>query len=104
ANGLWLRQGDENQQSVIHALRVSDQGIRLDDVVVFRYGAHDKFLGRIDAHEAQLENHAWLLRDAWVSGKEGMPQHYDRYALPTTLTPDQIQESFAPPDTLSFWE
>ena len=26
ANGLWLRQGDEKQQSVIHALRVTDQG------------------------------------------------------------------------------
>ena len=34
-NGLWLRQGDEKQQSVIHALRVAEQGQHLEDMVVF---------------------------------------------------------------------
>lgn len=34
-NGLWLRQGDAQHQSVIHALRVSDQGSRLDEVIIF---------------------------------------------------------------------
>ena len=48
-NGLWLRQGDEKQQSVIHALRVADQGEHLEDVIVFLYGANDHFIGRIDA-------------------------------------------------------
>ncbi len=102
-NGLWLRQGDEDQQSVIHALRVSAQGARLEDVDVFRYGARDHFLGRIDARSAELATGAWVLRDAWVSGAEGGPKHFARYDLPTTMTPTQIQESFASPDTLSFW-
>jgi lipopolysaccharide export system permease protein len=103
-NGLWLRQGDENQQSVIHALRVADQGQHLEDVVVFRYGANDKFLGRIDAKSAQLDDRAWLLSEAYVSGPAGSPVHYQHYALPTTLTAEQIQESSASPDTLSFWD
>ena len=30
--------------------------------------------------------------------------HHDTYLLATTLTPAQIQESFASPDTLSFWD
>jgi lipopolysaccharide export system permease protein len=103
-NGLWLRQGDENQQSVIHALHVADQGVHLEDVVVFLYGAKDHFLGRVDAKTAQLESGTWMLHDAWVSGLDGAPVHHDSYKLNTTLTPAQIQESFAPPDTLSFWE
>jgi lipopolysaccharide export system permease protein len=114
-NGLWLRQvtmgpgdgptgGEEMQQSVIHALHVADQGVHLEDVVVFLYGAHDHFLGRIDAGTAQLQSGTWVLHDAWVSGLEGAPVHHDQYKLTTTLTPAQIQESFAPPDTLSFWE
>jgi lipopolysaccharide export system permease protein len=103
-NGLWLRQGDETQQSVIHALHVADQGVHLEDVVVFRYGANDHFLGRVDAKSAQLAAGTWTLTDAWVSGAEGSPVHHDAYRLVTTLTPAQIQESFAPPDTLSFWE
>lgn len=103
-NGLWLRQGDETRQSVIHALHVADQGVHLEDVVVFLYGADDHFVGRVDAKAAQLDAGTWMLHDAWVSGADGTPAHHDDYKLPTTLTPSQIQESFAPPDTLSFWE
>ena len=94
-NGLWLRQGNENQQSVIHALRVSDQGVRLADVIVFLYGAKDHVDGRIDAKNAVLSRGAWSMEDAWVSGEDGRATHYDHYNLPTTLTPAQIQESFA---------
>ena len=104
-NGLWLRQGDEKQQSVIHALRVADQGQHLDDVVVFLYAADDRFTGRIDASAGQLGAHAWTLTDAYVSGTSGGSLvHHDVYSLPTTLTPDQIQESFASPDAMSFWD
>ena len=103
-NGLWLRQGDASEQSVIHALRVEDQGVRLEDVIVFLYGAQDHFRGRIDARSASLAQGAWILNNAWVSGGEGSPMHYATYRLRTTLTPAQIQESFASPDTLSFWD
>jgi len=103
ANGLWLRQGDRRQQSVIHALTVADQGVHLDDVIVFLYGEKDHVMGRIEAKSAQLGDGAWILKNAWVSGADGIPHHYDRYPAKTTLTPSQIQESFAPPDTLSFW-
>jgi lipopolysaccharide export system permease protein len=103
SNGLWLRQGDQTAQSVIHALTVADQGVHLDDVIVFLYGANDHVMGRIDAKSAELTGGAWILSDAWVSGPDGIPKHYDRYPSKTTLTKDQIQESFAPPDTLSFW-
>jgi len=103
-NGLWLRQGDETQQSVIHALRVTNQGVHLESVVVFLYAARDRFVGRVDAKSAQLVAGVWKLTDAWVSGADGTPAHHASYDLPTTLTPVQIQESFAPPYTLSFWE
>lgn len=103
-NGLWLRQGDENRQSVIHALRVADQGQHLEDVIVFLYSANDRFAGRIDAKSGRLQDRAWLLQDAWVSDTNGRPTHHDNFTLDTTLTPEQIQESFASPDTLSFWD
>ena len=104
ANGLWLRQGTETEQAVIHALSVTDQGVHLEDVIVFLYGPHDHVTGRIDAKSAELSNGAWVLQNAWVSGIDGLVRHFDRYQIKTTLTPSQIQESFAPPDTLSFWD
>jgi lipopolysaccharide export system permease protein len=103
-NGLYLRQGDANQQSVIHALRVTNQGVHLEDVAVFLFGGKDHFKGRVDAKAADLHGGVWKLSDAWVSGADGNPQHHANYELTTTLTPVQIQESFAPPYTLSFWE
>lgn len=103
-NGLWLRQGNATQQSVIHALRVTEQGVHLEDVIVFLYGPDDRFLGRVEAKSAQLNAGIWMMTDAWVSGADGSPVHHAAYKLETTLTPAQIQESFAPPDTLSFWQ
>jgi lipopolysaccharide export system permease protein len=102
-NGLWLRQGDSHAQSVINALRVADQGTKLEDVLIFLYGPEDKFLGRINANSAQLEPGNWMLTNAWVSGADGKPEHHVTYNLPTTLTVQRIKESFASPETLSFW-
>ena len=104
STGLWLRQGDAEHQSVIHALRVADQGVHLEEVTVFSYNGLDRFAGRIDAATADLEPGRWRLSDAWISGADGLPQHHPMHDLPTELTPAQIQESFASPDTISFWD
>ena len=104
STGLWLRQGDAMHQSVVHALRVADQGVHLEEVIVFLYQGLDHYAGRIDAASAELQSGRWRLADAWVSGTDGIPHHHDVYDLPTELTPSQIQESFASPDTISFWE
>lgn len=103
-NGLWLRQGDTDRQSVIHALRVAQQGEHLEDVMVLLYGANDRFTGRIDAKSADLKENFWVLNDAWVSDLRGIPVHHKQYRLATTLTPEQIVESSTAPDALSFWD
>jgi lipopolysaccharide export system permease protein len=104
STGLWLRQGDAHHQSVIHALKVSDQGTRLGDVIVFLYDGPDRLAGRIDAASAELRNRVWRLQTAWVSGPDGRPRSVPSFDLPTDLTPSRIQESFASPDTISFWD
>ena len=103
-NGLWLRQGDAQHQSVVHAARVSDQGLHLEDVIVFLYSGQDLIGGRIDAATAQLQVRRWHLTNAWVSGKEARPVFHAEYDLPTDLTPARIEESFASPETVSFWD
>ncbi|MBV9549215.1 MAG: LPS export ABC transporter permease LptG [Alphaproteobacteria bacterium] len=102
-SGVWLRQGDEKEQSVVHAVTASDQGQHLENVMVFLYRG-ERFAGRIDAPSAELKEHAWQFRDAWVSGADGVPRHQTPYSLATTLTSAQIQESFVAPDALSFWQ
>ncbi len=103
-NGLWLRQGDEKGQTVIHALRVSDSGLRLQDVIMFIYEGKDLFRGRIDARVAALQRDKWHLERAWVTGPDRPAVFYPTLDVKTSLTPDKIQESFATPDTIAFWD
>ena len=102
-NGLWLRQADQEGQAVIHAARLNPDGITLQNVIVFRYGEADRFLERIDAAQAQLGAGQWDLTEAWVSGPGKAPSFVEETAIATSLTPAKIQESFADPETISFW-
>ncbi|NIA70293.1 LPS export ABC transporter permease LptG [Pelagibius litoralis] len=101
--GLWLRQADRGGQSVIHASRVSPGSVLLHDVIVFRYADTDRFVDRIDAERAQLRDRHWQLYKAWVSKPGEASAFYEEFDLPTELTVDKIQESFAPPETIAFW-
>jgi lipopolysaccharide export system permease protein len=102
--GLWLRQGSADGQSVIHALRIADQGTHLEEVMILLYDGVDRFSGRIDAASADLEDGSWHLHQAWISTEEGRPAYQADYRMPTDLTAAQIEESFASPSTISFWE
>jgi lipopolysaccharide export system permease protein len=88
---------------VIHALRVSREGLQLEDVIIFLFEGRDRFIGRLDARQATLGNGVWHLADAWLTGPGQPAQRFATYDLETTLTPAQIQDSFASPETLSFW-
>lgn len=101
--GLWLRQVDATGSSVVHARTVTPQSMELDDVIVFLYSDTDSFSGRIDAPQARLEPGRWVLRDALLTRPDEPGEKHTRYEVPTTLTYEQIQESFASPETLSFW-
>ncbi len=103
SSGLWLRQADAHGQSVIHALRAADQGAKLEEVIIFLYEGADKFTGRIDASRAQLNDGFWDIEEATLTGPGKTLEYRPSYQLPTTLTRERIQESFASPQTLSFW-
>jgi lipopolysaccharide export system permease protein len=103
--GLWLRQSNDTGQSVVHSKGVLQHGldVELSDVIVFMYEGSDKFIGRIDAERARLEDGFWYLRNAWVLTPEKPPLFEKEYWLETDLTLGKIQDSFAPPETMSFW-
>ena len=101
--GLWLRQADPEGQSVIHAQRVSPDIMTLHEVIIFRFGENDRFLGRVDAPRAELGKGHWRLYEAWQAVPGQQPRFSDTLEVDTDLTPDKIQESFAPPETISFW-
>lgn len=103
SSGLWLRQGDANGQSVIHARRIEEPEMLLHDVMILLYEGTDRFVGRIDADRARLEEGYWDLEEAVMTWPDRPAIFLDHYALETSLTLSQIQDSFASPETLSFW-
>jgi len=103
STGVWLRQADENGQSVIHALRATHEPLVLHDVIVFQFEAEDRFVGRIDATRAVLEPGRWVLFDAWHTQPGGPADFAKRLEVESNLTREKILDSFAPPETISFW-
>ncbi len=102
--GLWLRQRDETGFSVIFANSANPAEIALNDVIIFLYDESDAYRGRIDAETANLEAGYWDVRDARITLGDTVGEPLSRYRLLTDLTPEKIQESFASPETLSFWD
>ena len=103
STGLWLRQGDTNGQEVIHARSVSRSGAELERVTVFFQDPQGGFVGRIDASSAVLKPGHWELKNATLSWPAGQFEKAEVYHVKTDLTLDKILDSFASPETLSFW-
>ena len=106
SSGLWLRQGSEEGQAVVHAKSILQQGenAEIRNVMVFLYKQNDVFAGRVDASKATLEPGNWKLSNAWISAPNKPTYHAEEYFLPTDLTIAKIQDNFAPPETMSFWD
>jgi lipopolysaccharide export system permease protein len=107
---LWLRQADRGLDPAGVAILsgrpvpASAAGeFLLREVSVWRLSAEDRPLERIEAPLARLVPGAWQLEDARRYGEERLPQRLGTFRLPTDLTPARIENSFASPETLSFW-
>ncbi|MEX2643377.1 MAG: LPS export ABC transporter permease LptG [Acetobacterales bacterium] len=105
-SGLWLRQVDSGKASFLRAEGVTKEQdtVRLGGVTVFQFAADNSFERRLDASAAYLHEGYWELDQVWVMQPDEPPYRRDALQLDTTLTPSRIQNSFAPPKTLSFWE
>lgn len=107
-SGLWLRQlegeGAGQKEHILHALKVLDQGMQLSHVTIFSFDEAARFTRRIDAESATLEDGYWQVRDALITRPGEPAERVRRHLLDTDLTISQIQDSFASPDTLSFWQ
>lgn len=104
SSGLWLRQRNETGVSVIFANRADPRSITLREVTVFLYDADNTYRGRVDGATASLRAGYWDILEASVAIGGTASEPIQQYRLETDLTAEKIQESFASPETLSFWD
>lgn len=109
ADGVWLRQADApDGQTVIQAARTNSNGTILSRVRMFRFDEGGTIYSRIDALAARLGAGEWVLEQAtqWDRDAEGRFERVvssGRITLASTLTSEQILDSFSPPEVVGFW-
>lgn len=108
--GLWMRQGTTVEQTVIRAGSSNADGTHLFDVSFFQFGPGNLITARVNAAEARLIDGAWDLRDVrrWpldqTQNPEATVERYETLTLSSTLTRQQIQDSFGMPDKVPIFE
>jgi lipopolysaccharide export system permease protein len=109
---LWLRQADRAHDprgvAIITgrpavARGEAGSGWLLREVTVWRLDEAGRPRGRIEARTARLEPGRWRLDAAVEFGADRLAGPRQVLLLPTELDASRIEDSFSPPDTLSFW-
>ena len=101
---FWMNQRTDEGQAIINAVASRDQGINLNGVSIFVIDIDGRFKQRIEARAAVLTPGAWVLRDTRIYRLGAVPIIEPEYRLKTSLTPEQVRESFATPETVQFWD
>ncbi len=110
AEGLWLRQGGEAGQTVIHADRANLDGTQLFDVSFTTFSPDAGPTSRIEAASAQLTPGAWIASDAKVwtfapgTNSERSARSAATLTLPSDLTIEQIRDSFGKPEAIAIYD
>ncbi|MDX8349770.1 LPS export ABC transporter permease LptG [Cognatiyoonia sp. IB215446] len=110
SSGLWLRQGSAEGQTVIRAQSANLDGTILSDVTFITFSPEGQPVQRVNAEMATLVSGAWQLTTAknWRFGNNNVPEAtavlQDTLAIPSSLTPDQIRDSFGTPSSIPIWE
>nr|WP_283949474.1 LPS export ABC transporter permease LptG [Limobrevibacterium gyesilva] len=106
---LWLRQADRlldlQGVAILHASGVAlkDGALSAEGISVFRLDSRDRLLQRIEARRASLDSGVWTLEEARTITPDHLPDAPRQIQLPTNMTVERVQESFASPDTFSVW-
>lgn len=102
--GVWLRQEGVDGQFIMNASTSLEQGLDLRGVVVHTFDRSGGFVQRIDAARAVLHDGFWQLGDVLAVSVGEEPEHYNTYFLATNLTKEQVRESLASVETISFYD
>ena len=107
SSGLWLRQIESGEgdvgEHIVYTMRVAQSTMEFSNIIVFTFAKDHKFIERLDAERGVLDPGVLKLYKVTRSVPGEPPTQLADYQLPTTLTLSRIQDSFASPETMSFW-
>ena len=110
SDGLWLRQGSTNGQTVIRADATNLDGTELSGVTFITFTLDGGPVRRIEATSARLIPGQWDITNAKVwpladaENPEAVAEYHETFQIPSSLTVDQIRDSFGSPTSVPIWE
>lgn len=106
---IWLRQGDDRTQMVIHANSrdMVEGAVRLKGVSLFVYQKNSRgqpeFKRRLEAAEARLFPGFWRLSDVREATAGESSVRSESLSIRSTLDAESALERFAAPESVAFW-
>lgn len=100
----WIRQQDDDDQTIIRARSSTRRGQELKGVTAFIFSREGGFQARIEAETAKLQPDYWEMRNVRIMRHGIPPESHLVYQLPTNLTADQVEETVTEPEGVSFWQ
>jgi lipopolysaccharide export system permease protein len=102
--GSWLRQDGPDGQSVLNARAVANQGLSLSGVVAYLFDPQGRFIERLDAERATLQDGYWELHKVVVTRPQREAEVFSTYSLSTRLTRERVSEALGSEIAISFWQ
>ena len=104
-NGLWLKDSDTNDNAyrIINSLGFDRNAKYLENVIFFNHSESGQLISRYDAEKVFLKPNYWELENIWIYKNIEETEFLKKIEIRTDLTAEQIQENFAPPETISIW-
>lgn len=104
--GLWFKQASPagNDYAIVRIAKVAGDGKTLEHITIYNFDGNHHFLNRVDAKTAYVRAKGFELYDVTEVYRDQIGRPMDKYFWYTDLTLSKIEESFASPATISFWE
>ncbi|QRM54881.1 LPS export ABC transporter permease LptG [Sinorhizobium sp. BG8] len=99
----WLRQIYKNDDAIIGAKAVMDDGTRLLNVTIIHFDSEGRINLRQDAESATLEDGYWLLKNVLETQVGELPRRLPTLQLRTNLKQEFVQENLEKPESIPFF-
>ncbi len=108
-NTIWLREGSEFTQTVIHAPRADILSATLFNVTFYVFKRHadgsSSFERRFDAQRAQLNDKGYWQLQTIIENSEGEPpKRLGAISMPTKITPQTLRDIAGTDISVPFWK
>jgi lipopolysaccharide export system permease protein len=103
AGGVWFRQNGIDGPSILHADKVSNEGLTLHGVTAFVFGADGGFREKVTARQALYRGGLWTLVDTEIRSAENPPRTAETYLLPTGISGEELTQILISPEAVSLF-